>query len=82
MTVDHDLIFAPVILFILFVAPLWLILHYRERSRRRDATTTVQSSAGTPELAATAVKMEKRITALEAVLDAESPGWRQRHDHE
>lgn len=73
------MIFVPLILFILIVAPLWLILHYR--SKARDARHAVPETAA-PELASlneAAEKMEQRIAALEALLDAESPGWRSRN---
>jgi phage shock protein B len=29
-----------------------------------------------------AKRMERRIEALESILDAEAPGWRKRHDEE
>lgn len=73
------MIFVPLVLFILFVAPLWLILHYRARAR--DAKHQVPDAAA-PELqtlSQAAEKMERRIASLEALLDAESPGWRTRN---
>ncbi|HUS25618.1 MAG TPA: envelope stress response membrane protein PspB [Candidatus Binatia bacterium] len=82
---DHELFFVPIILFVLFVAPLWLVLHYRERARRDQpdvAGPAPAAGAAPAELGAVAARMEKRIAALESVLDAESPGWRQRHAHD
>lgn len=77
--------FVPMILFVLFVMPLWLILHYRDKARREKAAeqpTAIAADPATPHLADLAARMERRIAALESVLDAESPGWRSRHGHE
>jgi phage shock protein B len=80
--VDNDSWLAVPILFILTVLPLWLILHYRSRREAPPMAAAPGGGPGSAELAASADKMEKRIAALEAVLDAESPGWRQRHSHD
>lgn len=75
-----EMIFVPLILFILFVAPVWLWLHYRERQREREAKGKVEVSTDSANLAEAATRMEQRITALEALLDAESPDWRKRNE--
>ena len=75
-----EAIFVPVILFIIFVAPIWLWLHYRERQRERDQAGKVQVVADSTGLAETAARMEQRVAALEALLDAESPDWRKRNE--
>lgn len=76
----HEIVFVPLILFILFVAPLWLYLHYREKQRLREAAGGAPASAASAELVNQAERMEQRIAALEALLDAESPDWRTRRD--
>lgn len=76
----HEIVFVPLILFILFVAPLWLYLHYREKQRLREAAGAAPASAASAELVHQAERMEQRIAALEALLDAESPDWRTRRD--
>lgn len=70
---------VPLILFVLFVAPLWVFLHYRSRSKMGQAMTQ-QELEQLNELASKAEKMAERIKTLEAILDTESPRWRQRHD--
>jgi phage shock protein B len=71
------LIAAPVILFMLFVAPIWVIMHYRSQRKisqglSEDELTQLQ------QLARQAEHMRERIQTLEAILDAESPQWRSR----
>lgn len=76
----QEIVFVPLILFILFVAPLWLYLHYREKHRLREAATASPAAAGNHQLSQQAERMEQRIAALEALLDAESPDWRTRRE--
>jgi len=75
----NEIIFVPIILFILIVAPIWLWLHYREKQRQREAAAG-PAPAGSPELARTAERLEDRVAALEALLDAEVPDWRKRRE--
>jgi len=75
-----EVIVVPFILFVLFVAPIWLYLHYREKQRLRDAASPVQAVAGSGELTHRAEQLEQRVAALEALLDAESPDWRKRRE--
>jgi len=77
--VHPEIIFVPVILFVLFVAPIWLWLHYREKHRQREALAGL-TPTGSPELARTAQRLEDRVAALEALLDAEMPDWRKRRE--
>lgn len=64
----------------IFVVLPWLLLHYRDRSRRH-AIELQKSSANTAELRSLAEQMEKRIEALEQILDTEAPGWRKKNEH-
>ncbi|MEO3434806.1 envelope stress response membrane protein PspB [Inquilinus sp. CAU 1745] len=74
-----EFLFVPVILILVIVAPLWLVLHYVTRWR---ATKTLSSEDEKMlvELWQSARRMEERIHTLETILDAESPGWRGRHE--
>lgn len=68
---------APLILFMAVVAPLWIIQHYRHKSKetaRADAIT----DSDLARMAETARRLEDRITVLEQILDREAPGWRTR----
>lgn len=73
---DHIVALVAVVSPFLFVFGLvWMILHYRDQ-RRKHKGASVVASAG---LEALAERMERRIDALEQILDAEAPGWRKRH---
>jgi phage shock protein B len=65
------------ILFLVVVAPLWIIFHYITiwRSSRRLSSDDEKALG---ELWQSARRMEGRIESLERVLDAEAPGWRMR----
>lgn len=69
--------FVPVVLFVLFVAPVWLILHYRSK-RQAGASLTAEEQRELEALAEQAERMLDRIETLESILDVEAPGWRER----
>ncbi len=73
--IDFDLLMAPIIIFMIFVAPIWLILHYRSK-RQVSQGLTADEYETIKELAAKAEQMSDRINTLEAILDADSPEWR------
>jgi phage shock protein B len=75
----EDTLVPIVAMLSIFVAPLWLILHYRDR-RRLHEIELQKKSVNNDELNQVADRMEQRIDALEAILDTEAPGWRKRHD--
>ena len=61
------------IIFLVVVAPIWIVLHYLTRWRRsRRLSSEDERVLG--ELYETARKMEARLAALERVLDADAPG--------
>ncbi|WDE08188.1 envelope stress response membrane protein PspB [Thalassomonas viridans] len=66
---------VPFIIFMLIVAPMWLILHYRSK-RQVSQGLSEEEYFQLAELAETADKMAERIKTLEAILDVESPEWR------
>ncbi|MCW8092874.1 envelope stress response membrane protein PspB [Alteromonas sp. ASW11-130] len=71
------LIVAPIIIFMIFVAPIWLILHYRSKKQVNQGLSAEEYTT-LQELAESAEKMSERIQTLEAILDSESPQWRNR----
>lgn len=76
----HDFwtfIATPAFLFLIFVAPLWIIMHYRAK-RRTQGTLTEDERAELERLATSAESMRERIETLESILDAETPEWRRR----
>ncbi|MDN4504149.1 envelope stress response membrane protein PspB [Alteromonadaceae bacterium BrNp21-10] len=72
---DFEVLMAPIIIFLVIVAPIWLILHYRSK-RQVSQGLTADEYETIKELALKAEQMADRIHTLEAILDAESPEWR------
>lgn len=70
---------APVIIFLLFIAPIWLILHYRSRNKI-SAGLNEEERESLQELAQTAERMQERVRTLEAILDADHPNWRRKNE--
>ena len=66
----------PLTIFVLFVLPIWLWLHYSNRSSRGDLSQSEQQRL--VQLTDQANKMRDRSQALEAILDAEHPNCRDR----
>ncbi|KAA9001998.1 envelope stress response membrane protein PspB [Affinibrenneria salicis] len=63
-------------IFGLFVAPVWLWLHYSQR-RQSNAQLGPQELQRLTQLTEDARRMRDRIQVLENILDAEHPNWRQ-----
>ncbi|TMP01919.1 envelope stress response membrane protein PspB [Pseudoalteromonas sp. S3260] len=74
---DSEVIIVPFVMFMIFVAPLWLILHYRSKKQVSQGLSEHEHRQ-LLELAQKAEKMTDRIETLEALLDQESPQWRQK----
>jgi len=68
---------SSLVLFTLFVAPIWLILHYRSKKLVSQGLSNNEMQL-LQELAQKEELMSERIKTLEAILDAESPSWRER----
>jgi len=70
---------VPLIIFMVLVAPLWLLLHYR--SKRKTANGLSDDDLQTINtLSAKADRLHTRIETLEKILDSESPNWRNKYD--
>lgn len=70
---------GPLVVFLIFVAPLWLLLHYR--SKRKAANGLSQEDYEALQgLSDRAKGLQERINTLERILDAESPNWRGQYD--
>jgi phage shock protein B len=65
----------PLTIFVLFVLPIWLGLQYSNRSSRGELSQSEQQRL--VQLTDDAKKMRERIQALESILDAEHPNWRE-----
>lgn len=64
-------------LFCIFIALPWMLLHFLSRNRMAAA-----KAAGDPAMNASlstlAERLERRLDAIENLLDHETPGWRNR----
>ncbi|MBT0726382.1 envelope stress response membrane protein PspB [Rosenbergiella australiborealis] len=70
------ILFIPLTLFVVFIAPFWLWLHYSNKGKLSHKLSG-KEIAQIEQLKQDADRMKDRIIALEAILDAENPAWRQ-----
>ena len=68
---------VPLVLFCIFVAPIWLFLHYRSK-REVGQGLSGEDAQLLHRLTERAEKLQLRVDTLERILDIESPNWRQR----
>ena len=69
------MLIAPLIIFMVIVAPIWLVLHYRSKKQVNQGLSEEERT----QLNLMADKVEKmrdRVRTLERILDADSPNWR------
>ncbi len=71
-------IFVPLVVFLVIVAPLWLILHYWSNSRAKQGLSEEDLQA-VEEMTHSVEKLTDRINNLEAILDEQHTGWRNRN---
>ena len=74
---------VPVIVFVAVVGPLWLRLHYKTQWKLIESGQVGEGQVAVDRgelsrLQRTAERLDKRIDALESLLDAEVPEWRNR----
>jgi phage shock protein B len=62
-----------------FVFFPWIVLNYLSK-RRESAAAQAGDPLMNTKLQAIAGRLEKRVQALETILDAEVPGWRKHMD--
>ena len=70
---------APIILFMVIVAPTWIVMHYRSKGTKQTGISEAEHSR-LQELTKIADSMIDRIETLEAILDKETPNWREKHE--
>lgn len=73
-------LFVPMIVFLAFVAPIWIIMHYRSVNRASHSLSEEERQT-IDSMLATIDKLQERIQALEALLDVDQPEWRGQHPH-
>lgn len=70
-----EFIWVPLILFLAFVAPIWIIAHYVTRWRTAK-TLSSEDQKLLAELWRSADRMEGRLNNVERILDVEAADWR------
>lgn len=78
MAIAAVFVFVTFILFILIVAPIWLIMHYsrvKHDKRLLDSDDREELSL----LRERAEYLDERIDTLESILDEQTPEWRRRN---
>ncbi len=75
LTNIFGMLFVLTVLFLVIVAPLWIIFHYVSRSSASKRLSS-EDEAMLEEIWESAQRMEERIQTLERILDEETPGWR------
>ena len=74
-----EFFFVPMVLFLVIVAPIWIVMHYRSVNRSsRSLSDDDRESIDT--MLVTVDKLSERILSLEAILDADHPNWRQQEN--
>ncbi len=71
-----EVLFVPMVLFMIFVAPIWIVMHYRSLNRSSRSLGDDDRQA-LDQMLATADKLNDRIASLESILDADHPSWRE-----
>lgn len=72
--------FVPIVVFLVVVAPIWIVFHYKTKANATNGLTN-RERAELNEMIDVANKMAARIETLEAILDVESPGWREKQSN-
>ena len=73
-----EMLFVPMVLFMVIVAPTWIVMHYRSVSRSSSQLSEDDRQALEETLVAVD-QMADRVESLESILDADHPNWRQEH---
>ena len=71
-----QMLLVPMILFMLIVAPTWIVMHYRSVNRSSSQLSEDERQA-LEEMLVAVDQMADRIESLESILDADHPNWRQ-----
>ena len=70
-----EMMFVPMVLFMVIVAPIWIVMHYRSLNRS-SRSLSEDDRQSLDEMLATVDKLSHRIVSLESILDADHPDWR------
>ena len=71
-----EMMFVPMVLFMVIVAPTWIVMHYRSINRSSRSLNEEDREA-LDQMLATVDTLSERIVSLESILDSDHPQWRQ-----
>ena len=71
-----EMLFVPMVLFMVIVAPTWIVMHYRSVNRSSSQLSEDDRQA-LEEMLVAVDQMADRIESLESILDDDHPNWRQ-----
>ncbi|WP_439106727.1 envelope stress response membrane protein PspB [Congregibacter sp.] len=71
----YELLFVPTILFMVIVAPIWIVLHYRSLNRS-SRSLNEEDRENVEQILVTVDRLSERIQALESILDSDHGDWR------
>ena len=74
-----EMMFVPLILFMVFVAPIWIVMHYRSLNHS-SRSLSQEDRESLDAMLATVDTLTERIRSLESILDADHPNWRTTDD--
>ena len=70
-----EMLFVPMVLFLVIVVPTWVVMHYRSVNRSSNQLSEDDRQA-LEEMLVAVDQMADRIESLESILDADHPNWR------
>ncbi len=70
-----EFLFVPIVIFLVVVAPIWIIAHYLTRWRSAKSLSSEEEKM-LAEMWEGADRMESRIKNLESILDIDDGDWR------
>ncbi len=74
----HD-IAGSIQVFLIFIVPLWLILHYRHKSKNAKFLIDEDEIKRVTAVQEMTKKLEDRVQVLETILDEKIPDWKKQH---
>ena len=70
-----EMLIVPMVLFMVIVAPTWIVMHYR-RVNRSSSQLSEDDRQALEDVLVAVDQMADRIESLESILDAGHPDWR------
>ena len=71
-----EMLFVPMVLFMVIVAPTWIVMHYRSVNRS-SSQLSEDDRQSLEEMLVAVDQMVDRIESLESIIAAAHPNWRQ-----